>query len=234
MDRSGDNKRSGRRAVKITKDSTEDAQRTVQRRMAQRRKRPKEKAPIMFRVLVWCGVIMLCFVGGYVGTSFMLDRFMNRQSLLDADSVKASAAKASASDDYAPVLGDMKAQKVTLFYPKNDALMEEKADFIAVTREDSIQDAVTKLLSLCGMFGGDVTLRHVFRNVDTVYLDFYGPFVAGLADAGERASALFITGIVRTMMENFSPITKVRFLVDSKLVTAGAPVDLAATWQLPK
>jgi hypothetical protein len=35
-------------------------------------KREKNKAPLLLRILAWCGVILLFFVAGYVGTSSVL------------------------------------------------------------------------------------------------------------------------------------------------------------------
>ncbi len=199
----------------------------------------KPKAPFLLRVLAWGGVILLCFVAGYIGTSYMLkllekqsflkpeDRVQNQQDLetfLSADNAV----------DAAKVKLDMQKATVSLFYPKDGILMEESAEIITRTREDNIQEVLHKLLVLSGMFGKDVRVEHVFRNLDTVYLDFSGPFVSALTAAGAKPSTLFITGIVRTMRNNFAPISKIRFLVDSKIVTAGSPVDLTATWQLPK
>ncbi len=199
----------------------------------------KPKAPFLLRVLAWGGVILLCFVAGYIGTSYMLkllekqsflkpeDRVQNQQDLetfLSADNAV----------DAAKVKLDMQKATVSLFYPRDGVLMEESAEIITRTREDNIQEVLHKLLELSGMFGKDVRVEHVFRNLDTVYLDFSGPFTSALTAAGAKPSTLFITGIVRTMRDNFSPISKIRFLVDSKIATAGSPVDLTATWQLPK
>ena len=191
---------------------------------------PKNKTPLLFRILVWCGVILLCFVAGYHGTSYMLDLletpFSNNENLED---VRQSTATVNADTSL-----DMQKLTLSLFYPKNGNLVEDKMDVIVSTREDNIQDVVLKLLDLSGLFDGTVQVKHVFRNADTVYLDFSASFASALNKAGSKLSTLVITGIVRTMRDNFSPINKVRFLVDSKLENAGAPVDLTATWQLPK
>ena len=67
-----------------------------------------------------------------------------------------------------------------------------------------------------------------------MFLNFNSAFVSGLAKQGETESALFITAVVRTMKENFTPITKVRFLVNGKVTRQGSPVDLTVPWQLPQ
>lgn len=206
---------------------------------AKRDEKPAAKAPFLLRLLAWGGVILLCVVAGYVGTSYML-KLLEKQSLLKSDdrvqNQQDLQAFLSADNavDAADARLDMQKMTLALFYPKDGVLMEGKAEVISRTREDNIRETVHRLLELSGLFGKEIRVEHVFRNVDTVYLNFSGPFIPALSAAGARPSTLFITGIVRTLRDNFSPITKVRFFVDSKVTSAGSPVDLTATWQLPK
>ena len=202
---------------------------------SQRREKRKPKPPLLLRVLTWCGVILLCFVGGYIGTSYilkLLDKpiFYKSENGGQSENYGASLSSDSASD----LKLDMQKVVLSLFYPKDNALVEEKAEVIAHTREDNIREAVLRLLSRSGFFNDETYVKHVFRNVDMVYLDFSSAFLSALNAAGAEASTLFITGVVRTMRDNFSPITKVRFLVNSQIVSTGAPVDLTAVWQLPR
>jgi hypothetical protein len=195
----------------------------------------RRKAPLMLRLLAWCGVVLFCFVVGYMGTSYVL-LLLDKQSMLKPDAFGTEAAMLSSDNAElaADAKLDMQKTTVSIYYPKNGALIEEKLDVIAQTREDNINEIVLKLLERSELFGKDVYVKHVFRNVDTVYIDFSAPFLQALSAGGAKVSALFITGIVRTMRDNFQPIEKIRFLVDSKIVTSGAPVDLTAAWQLPK
>jgi hypothetical protein len=200
----------------------------------------KTKAPLLLRVLAWCGVILLCFVAGYLGTSSMLTFLDKPISPQEEGGPGGGVGEGNGNGNPGPGVSladlklDMQKTTLTLFYPKEGALLDEKMEIISRTFEDNIQDAVHKLLSLSGSFGNDVYVQHVFRNVDTVYLDFSGAFLSALNTAGAKFSTQFITGVVRTMRDNFHPITKVRFLVDSKIADSGAPVDLTAVWQLPR
>jgi hypothetical protein len=199
-----------------------------------RREKNKSKPPLLLRALTWCGVILLCFVAGYNGTSYML-KLLDKPIFYKSEGVGGNSGEAFLSPDNAVDLKlDMQKAMLSLFYPKDDALVEEKFEVIAHTQEDNIQEAVLKLLALSGLFNEEVYVKHVFRNVDTVYLDFSSAFLSALNTAGARASTLFITGVVRTMRDNFSPITKVRFLVNSQIASSGSPVDLTAVWQLPR
>jgi hypothetical protein len=199
-----------------------------------RREKNKPKPPFLLRVLTWFGVILLCFVAGYIGTSYML-KLLEKPLFYKPDGTRESSGGVLLSPDSpSDIKLDMQKAVLSLFYPQNDVLADGKVEVIANTREDNIREAVLKLLTLSGMFGEDVYVKHVFRNVDTVYLDFSSAFLSALDSAGAESSTLFITGVVLTMRENFPPITKVRFLVDSQIASTGSPVDLTAVWQLSR
>jgi hypothetical protein len=195
----------------------------------------RNKAPLLLRILTWCGVILFCFVMGYLGTSYVLKR-LDEQRLLKPDEANPGPRELEillSADRTADGLRDIQKKTLSLFYPKEGVLTEEKTEIIAGTFEDDIRDVVHRLVERSGLFGGDVRVKHVFRDTNLVYLDFSGPFASGLSAAGEKISTLFITGIVRTMRDDFS-IVRVRFLLDSRVANDGAPVNLTATWQLPQ
>ncbi len=222
-------------------------------RIAEQNKRRKtakvekrRKAPLLLRVLSWSGVILLCFVGGYAGTSWMMS-FLNKSILLKPDNriessqdLKVLNEKKAANVEMPQLSTDkktgLKQVGLTLYHPGNGKLLEYPYKAVAGVQEDNINDAVLKLLSLSGPGVADkqISIRHVFRKGDTVYLDFSDSFAVALSALGQKGSALLITGIVRTMRDNFQPIEKVRFLINSKVTSSGAPVDLTAIWQLPK
>lgn len=222
-------------------DTPEDAQGEPYR-SSRRRSRPAreeiKKAPILFRVVAWAGVILFCFVAGYVGTSLAL-RMLNRKDILvrsDVAENREGAAGVLAEQD-----GEIRlnARKVsfTLHYPKEGSIATEKVELLSGIMDDDIRQVVGKIISfLPGKFSADVKVLHTFRAGNTLYLDFPAAFVSSLASQGDVESTLFITGIVQTMTENFSPIVKVRFLVDGQVPgeKAGSPVDLSVPWQLPK
>ena len=210
-------------------------------RPGRRRQPPREetkKAPMLFRVVAWAGVILFCFVAGYVGTSLAL-KMLNRKDILvrpDVAENREGAAGVLAQDD-----GEIRlnARKVafTLHYPKDGSLATEKVELLSGIMDDDIRQVVGKIIALLpARFSPEVKVLHSFRAGNTLYLDFPSSFVSSLANQGAKESTLFITGIVRTMIENFSPVAKVRFLVDGQVPgeKTGAPVDLSVPWQLPQ
>ncbi len=226
----------------IDREDTPEDVRGEPYRASRRRSRPAReevtKAPLLFRIIAWAGVILFCFVAGYVGTSLAL-RVLNKKDILVRSDVAEN--REGAEGVLAQENGEIRlnARKVafTLHYPKEGTIASEKVELLSGIMDDDIRQVVEKIISyLPGKFSADVKVLHTFRAGNTLYLDFPASFVSSLASQGNEESTLFITGIVQTMTENFSPIVKVRFLVNGQVPgeKAGSPVDLSVPWQLPK
>ena len=223
----------------------------AQRRQAQHQKTQtstpdydeNKPTPLMLRVLLWLGIILLCFVLGYLGTSLAVD-FLNRKLFLkpenrienqedlshfnEAENERNARNSLNSASDVQQVM-------LILCHVKDDSLVETRRNFILRPQEDIIRDAVHEILAMSGVpNAGKIRLLHVFRNDDTAFLDMPGQFSSALSSMGKQKSLLLITGIVRTMQENFSPISQVRFLIDSKTPQSGGTVDLSSVWKLPK
>lgn len=127
---------------------------------------------------------------------------------------------------------DVQQVSLNLYHVKGDTIAEIRRNFVSRTKEDNIRDAVEEILSLSG--APKMKLLHVFRNGETAFLDMPGQFASAISSMGKRKSLLLLTGLVRTLQENFSPITQIRFLIDSKAPKSGGEVNLAAPWKMPK
>ena len=227
-----------------------------QKRPVQRQQRPQRQrvrtpepdyddrpTPLLLRVLMWFGVILLCFVLGYLGTSWVMDllnrklllkpenRIENQEDLTDFQEAEQERASREAIKSGANV----QQVSLNLYHVNNDSLAETRKNFVSRTTEDNIRDAVEEILTLSSIpNAGKIKLLHVFKVSDTAFLDMPGQFASSLETAGQKKSLLLLTGIVRTLQENFSPVTQVRFLIDSKTPKSGGVVDLSAPWKMPK
>ncbi|MBQ6971261.1 MAG: GerMN domain-containing protein [Synergistaceae bacterium] len=199
--------------------------------------------PLLLRILMILGVILLCFVLGYLGTSWVVD-FLNRKLLLkpenrienqeDLSRFEESERERTARDALASG-AEVQQVSLNLYHVKDDAIAEARRNFLARTHEDNMRDAVNEILDMSGVPNADkIKLLHVFRNGETAFLDMPGQFASALNTMGQQKSLLLITGIVRTMQENFPPVSQVRFLIDSKTPASGGTVNLASVWKLPK
>ena len=199
--------------------------------------------PLLFRILMLIGLILLFFVAGYLGTSWVMD-FLNKKLLLkpedrienqedlsslnESENRRNAQAKMNSGEGIAQII-------INLYHVNEDSIAETQKKFISCTPEDNIRDAVTELLALSEVPNADkIKLLHVFRNNDTAFLDMSGQFVPALDSMGQRKSQLLLTGIVKTLEENFSPLEQVRFLIDSEPPKSGGTVELNRAWKMPK
>ena len=198
--------------------------------------------PLLLKILSWLGIILLCFVLGYLGTSWAVD-FLNRKLLLKPENRIENQEDLNEfnTSEQERILNETlksgtEVQQVSLniYHVKNDTITEKRQNFVSKTPEDNIRDAVTEVISLSTMPQAEkIKLLHVFRLQDTAFLDMSGQFASSIESAGQRKSLLLLTSIVRTVQENFSPLSQVRFLIDSKPPKSGGTVDLAAPWKMP-
>ncbi len=197
---------------------------------------PGKKAPLIIRLIAWTGVLVFCFAAGYVGTSVAL-RMLNRQGILQREDVAANRGEAERilNEEAGEIRLNARKVTFTLHFPREGAITSEKAEFLSGIMEDDIRQVIARVLSaMPGRDASDVKLLNLFRSGDTLFLNFNTPFLSFLTSQGAQGSALFITAVVQTMSENFSPIVQVRFLVNGKEQESGAPVDLGVPWRLPR
>ena len=216
---------------------------THHRRPVQSAQEDGKSAPLLLRILSWLGVILLCFVLGYLGTSWVMD-FLNKKLLLkpenrienQEDLTEYQESEGERTSREALSEGSSVPQvSLNLYHVNDDALTEIRKNFVSLTREDTIREAVEEVLTLSEVPNASrIKLLHVFRTGNTAFLDMPGQFVSALDSMGQRKSQLLLTGLVRTLQENFSPLTQVRFLIDSKAPKSGGTVNLAATWKMPR
>lgn len=195
-----------------------------------------KKAPLVIRLIAWAGVIVFCFIAGYVGTSLAL-RMLNKKDILLRSDVVADREEAKGAIEAGSGEIKVNARKVsfTVHFPSEGGLASEKQEMLSGIMEDDIRQVFSKIASLSkGKFSQDLKVLNVFRSGDTLFLNLNPPFTASLTKMGGQESALFITAVVRTVTENFPPLTKVRFLVNGAVPAEGAPVDLTVPWQLPQ
>jgi len=189
------------------------------RREPLKRDKKRPKPPFLLRFLAWCGVILFCFVVGYVGTGYVVEQFLNRPITPDFNGDPTERTN---------IMPEMQRATFSVFFPRDGSLVSENVDVVSRTFEDTITEAVQSILRFSGI--EMVAVLHVFRDVETVYLDLSSPFLEILDELGVQTGTLLLNGIVRTMNENFS-LSRVRFLVDSRVISSGTTVDLAGVWQ---
>lgn len=214
-------------------------ERMIQRRRPHpRREPPKKKTPFLLKFLSWLGVILLCFVLGYLGTELLM-KALDKKVLLnpenryetteDLEDLKASEQRRIAGGGEG-----VRQLNLLIYYAAGEEINNDEFSVTARTQEDNIKDALAKVFELSQIANaGQIELKHVFRNADTVFLDLSSQFVNTLNEIGQKRSMYLLTSIVRTIQENFPPIIQARFLIDSKAPASGGVVDLTRIWKMP-
>ncbi|HPP13805.1 MAG TPA: GerMN domain-containing protein [Acetomicrobium flavidum] len=101
--------------------------------------------------------------------------------------------------------------------------------------EENISATLEQWISLMaskGLVDGNSRVLHVFRNGEMLYLDMNASFYSSLQKLDKDRASLFMTALLRTVIENFDPIKEVKFLTEGKDATMTTPVDLTVSWRL--
>lgn len=195
------------------------------------------KAPIALRVLVWAAVVIVFFAVGYWGSGFALKWLDSKGVIKDEQVVHtADEARQIASTGEESETAHGPRSRFRIFVPSEGSFREESVSFVAGLLEDDLKNVLAGLFETYRdeeLLSGDVRVLHVFRNGDRVYLDLNDPFLESVSGMSEEKAVSVITGIVSTVSTNFSPVTRVRFLVNGKEVNESKPVDLSSYWAMP-
>ncbi|NLH95036.1 MAG: hypothetical protein GX449_03115 [Synergistaceae bacterium] len=195
------------------------------------RRQPAEtKAPWILRLVSWSAVMLLLFTLGYFGTGLVL-------KWVDS---KGGPQETTVVSGKEPVLGETpKApqNEYRVYSLKGNQLSESRVETAGGLMESDLREVLQGLFSLLqaeGVLDPQSAVLHIFRAGDLLYLDVNDACVRSIASLPPEKANLVMTGVVRTIIENFRPVTRVRFLVNGRESTETTPVNLAVAWQLAR
>ncbi|HPD98032.1 MAG TPA: GerMN domain-containing protein [Synergistales bacterium] len=193
------------------------------------------KAPVVFRVAAWVSLVVLLFAAGYWGTSMIL-KYLDKKQIIVQEQV------VSDTDGARDVLRDNSASGLPgrksgfdIFIPRGEVLVSSPVTHVSGLMEDDVKAVIMNLLETMkaeNTISEQVRVLHVFRNGDLLYLDLNDRFLSALENMSSGKAALVMTSIVRSVVHNFPPVVKVRFLINGKDPELKKPVDLTKPWQL--
>ncbi|MDO9508285.1 MAG: GerMN domain-containing protein [Thermovirgaceae bacterium] len=194
------------------------------------------KAPLAYRAVAWVSVIVLLFAAGYWGTSLTL-KFLDKRQIIGQENVVngPEEAKRIAEDQSAPSGITGRRSGFDVFVPRGETIVAQSVSHVSGLLEDDVKVVISGLLETMraeNTISEQVRVLHVFRNGDLLYLDLNDPFTGALQKLSGPRANLVMTSLVRSIVQNFSPVIKVRFLVNGKDSDMKTPVDLTMPWQL--
>lgn len=201
--------------------------------------RPRGKAPWPLRLLAWLSLIAIFFAVGYGATS-LLFRWMDRGGISrHPDNVVASEqgvqeiVRAVASQD----VGSSGASTVScvISIPVGTEFETRQIQCRGGIREDTIQETLTAYLDAVKegkLLDPAAQSLNIFQSGDWLYLNMNQSFLESLRILGGEKTRFLLTGLVKTMTDNFSPINKIKFYIGGREVKDKNPVDLSMPWGL--
>ncbi len=194
----------------------------------------KRRIPLAIRMLVWLGLLGIFFGVGYFVAGAGL-RFLNKlgvgaQNNVLADSEDAQRFMASSQEDVS-----VQRKEYTAYVLENGTLVRKGMRIAPGVIEEDIVTVLEKVLEPLRVASGTqqpLRVLHVFRAGDMLYIDMNAAFVSALKAVDSQNAGVIMTGLLRSMVENFSPAEQVLFFVDGKLSKITDPLDLTVPWTL--
>lgn len=208
------------------------------RKLLENEEQAPRKAPLPFRIAAWLSAVAIFFAVGYGATSLVL-KYLDQKGVTAEQSVVSDSRGAeeilSQNDGVTEGSGGIRKERVRLYVLDGGDLRGTTLEFVPGLLEEDAQRALTGLfrkLKEQGVLKDEVQVLHFFRTGDLAFLDVNDSFQRSLDQLSKTQAVLMLTGVVRTITENFTPITKVRFLINGREVTERGAVDLSVAWQL--
>ncbi len=193
------------------------------------------KAAWPLRLLAWASLLALFFGVGYGVATFGL-RWLDAQGKISQPDLVDSpeeAQKLLEKGPESPV--SIRRGDYRLYLLGKDGLETKTLGVIPGVAEEDLRSCLEAVLEpLQAEVGGQDPMRvlHLFRAGDMLYLDINQPFLTALGKLPSERGVLFMTGLVRSVVENFPPSVQVQILVNGKMPTTKGPIDLTVPWTL--
>jgi hypothetical protein len=209
------------------------------------------RAPLVFRILAWTSLVVIFFAVGYGATSLAfkwLDSSAERSGAERAEREQPLARQpdlSAAGQQTQPLIsgvtsGDSAAPAepggyvtVTISIPDGATFRTRQIRCSDALREDTIKQTLVAYMDVMKesqMLNAGVQDLNIFQSGDWLYLNMNGAFLESIKALGADKSKVMLTGMVKTMTDNFAPINKIKFYVDGKEVRDKKPIDLTAPW----
>ncbi len=222
-------------------------ERSTVRRSSRRSRQEQEGASSgparwVVRTLAWGAVATIFFSMGYLSSGLLLN-YLNGRGVGGQPEVVSSVEQAdnvmSSAGGEVQTLVDMGRRMSFNIYVPDDksGMTREKIELVSGVMEDDILQLLKTLLSRLHdrkFFASDVGIKNVFRDGETMYLNFNEAFQIALSKLSEQKGSAVMTGIVRSVVDNFMPVARVQFMIEGEVRPSAGKVPLSVPWELRK
>ena len=212
------------------------------------------RAPLVFRILAWSSLVIIFFAIGYGATSLAFkwldsrayDRGAARtpsnlsgspeetQNILARTPQQTPDIAGRNDSPFDPQISSGEGDTVaTISIPDGGTFKTRQIRCANALQEDRIKQVLSAYMDAMKenqMLGAGAQDLNIFQSGDWLYLNMNGAFLESIKSLGADKSRIMLTGMVKTVTDNFSPINKIKFYVDGKEVRDKNPLDLTAPW----
>ena len=198
---------------------------------------PKKRAPLLLRLLAWGSLLAIFFAMGYGATSVVFkwmdskntDRYpSNIVSTKDdvkklSDRVKVESETTQADDSAV----------YTVSIPDGNAFTTREIRCREGLREDAIKQVLAAYIDAAKevkLFEPSTQTLNLFQSGEWLYINMNKSFLTSLNSLGSDKSRFVLTGLVKTVSDNFAPINKIKFYIEGREIKDKKPVDLSMPW----
>ena len=193
-----------------------------------------KKAPLLVRIFAWIALLAIFFVCGYLGANYFFNWADKKGGPRVGNVVGTGTEAVKISVDANASIGPGNV-KYNLYIPEGKTFTPREIEIERGMVEQDIEKVASVYidgLKETKMLDNDVRVLNVFRSGDWLYLDMTGAFASSIKTLGKDKAALVITGLVKTMKDNFPPIKKIKFYIEGKESGEKTPVDLKSPWEI--
>lgn len=200
---------------------------------------PRKKAPLPLRFLAWLSLIAIFFAVGYGATSLVF-KWMDRggtsrhpDNLVVSGQDAQRLVRETVSQD--AVSSAASTVSCVISIPMDTEFETRQIQCRGGIREDTIQEVLSAYLDAVKegkLLDPAAVNLNLFQSGEWLYLNMNQSFLESLKAMGAEKTRFLLTGLVKTMTDNFSPINKVKFYIGGREIKDKKPVDLSMPWSL--
>jgi len=196
----------------------------------------RKKAPLLVRVFAWIALLAIFFVCGYLGANYFF-KWADQKGGPRVGNVLGSSSEVGQTESGESSPAAYGNVKYKLYIPEDGNISTRDIEINKGLREEDIKEVVSMYVDCLKedrMMDTGARPLNIFQSGEWLYLDMSAPFQDSLKTIGKEKAELVITGIVRTIQENFPPIKRIKLYIDGKESKLKNPVDLTKAWEINK
>lgn len=196
------------------------------------------RAPLLVRFFSWIALLVIFFTSGYMGANYFFNWADKRSSGQRIGNVVGSGTEVvQMTNKSASAVKNTKSANYTLYIPENGKFLSRETGIKKGLKEEDAVQIISMYIDALkenNIFLNDVRLLNVYTSGDWAYLDMTAAFQASLKKLGKKEAAFALTGMLKTVSENFPPVKKIKFFIEGKEAKDKSPINLTLPWEALK